>query len=137
MPSISPVKQRQAGGNGRQETVDASQPIGETMAGLAHELNNPLTGVIGFAQLASRSQECPDTIRRNLELVVSQAARCRKVIEDALNAARLKTAAKKELRVNGLLGTAVELMETEFKLDKVTLECRTGPRDTAIHRHNG
>jgi len=134
LPDIIAIEQPQAGGNnGNEDSVDASLSIGETMAGLVHELNNPLTGVIGFAQLAARSQDCPDTIRHNLDLVVSQAARCRKVLEDALNASRSQPAEKKGLHVNDLLNSAVELMGTEFKLDKVALECMTSPKDTVIN----
>src|SRR5207247_7226581 len=54
--------------------------IGEFVAGVAHELNNPLTSVMGFAQLLQQSDTTPQH-QRFLDRIFSEARRCSRIVE--------------------------------------------------------
>ncbi|GAH16629.1 unnamed protein product, partial [marine sediment metagenome] len=58
--------------------TDRLASVGELASGIAHELNNPLTGVIGFSQLLLE-KDVPDDVREDLEIIHSEAQRTAKV----------------------------------------------------------
>ncbi len=55
--------------------------IGEFVAGVAHELNNPLTSVMGFAELLQQS-DMPEQQRRYLDVIFKSAKRCQKIVSE-------------------------------------------------------
>jgi two-component system NtrC family sensor kinase len=63
--------------------------VGQFVAGVTHELNNPLTAVIGFADLLS-SIETSDKSRHHLEVIARSARRCHKIVQSLLGFARQK-----------------------------------------------
>jgi two-component system NtrC family sensor kinase len=58
--------------------------VGEMAAGIAHELNNPLNNILGFAQLIEEVQELPVRTRRDVSMVVNSALHARDVIRQLL-----------------------------------------------------
>ena len=61
--------------------------LGEVVAGVAHELNNPLSGVVGYAELLRNQAGDPDQIR-DLDRIVESALRCQKIVFKLLSFAR-------------------------------------------------
>lgn len=57
--------------------------IGRIVAGVAHELNNPLTSVIGYSQLISESRDLEE-IQKQIPIIASQARRCSNIVKDLL-----------------------------------------------------
>ena len=57
--------------------------VGELASGVAHELNNPLTGVIGFSELLL-GRDIPDDIRVDMEIVHREAQRAAGVVKNLL-----------------------------------------------------
>ena len=72
--------------------------LGATLAGVAHELNNPLAAILGFAQLLLK-QEPEDECRVALETIGHEAARASKIVRDLLCLAR-KREVERRVRVN-------------------------------------
>ena len=67
--------------------------VGQLVSGVAHELNNPLTGVTGFAQLLL-TRDLDDQTRHDVEIIYSEAERAAKIVENLLSFARRRKAQK-------------------------------------------
>lgn len=64
--------------------ADRLATIGQLAAGIAHELNNPLTDILGFAQLASSNPDLPEETYQDLEKIVKSSLYAREVIKKVL-----------------------------------------------------
>jgi two-component system, NtrC family, sensor kinase len=84
--------------------------LGQLAAGVAHEINNPLTGIIFYADLLQKSLEKDDPRRRNLTCVYEDAKRCGKIIKNLLAYSRQETPGKEILDVNTLLEHSLDLI---------------------------
>jgi two-component system NtrC family sensor kinase len=62
--------------------------MGQLSAGIAHELNNPLGVVIMYSNILLDETKSEDPVRQDLQLIVEQAARCKKIVAGLLNFAR-------------------------------------------------
>lgn len=56
--------------------------LGELLSGVAQQLNNPLTGVIGYAQLQERAYS--ETAHKNVERIHTEARRCHRIVQNLL-----------------------------------------------------
>ncbi len=83
--------------------------VGEMAAGIAHELNNPLTSVMGFAELAL--EEIPETsdTRKDLEMVVRESVRARDVVRRLLDFARQSESTRSRSSLNEVVDDVVAL----------------------------
>jgi two-component system NtrC family sensor kinase len=94
--------------------------IGELVSGVAHELNNPLTSVMGYAQLL-QTADVPPEIRADLRTIYQEAQRSARIIENLLTFARRETAEKRYADVNQIMSDTLELRAYQFKVDNVQL----------------
>jgi len=88
--------------------------IGQLSANVAHELNNPLQGIVTFSHLLLEDQECNDPARMDaLKKIVGQADRCREIIRGLLDFARQRKPDKTFCNINNLLENCVSLLEKQ------------------------
>ena len=88
--------------------------IGQLSANVAHELNNPLQGIVTFSHLLLEDQECNDPARTDaLKKIVGQADRCREIIRGLLDFSRQRKPDKTFCNLNTLLENCVSLLEKQ------------------------
>ncbi len=101
--------------------------VGQLISGVAHELNNPLTAILGYAQLlegAGLDHRSADYVRK----LFKQAQRTHRVVQNLLSFARQRKPQKQEVDLRKVLEESLTLREYDLKVNNVTLE-REIPED--------
>ena len=88
--------------------------VGQLVAGVAHELNNPLAAIIGFSQILERDPRLPEEMRRDAELLVQEAARTKRIVGNLLDFARQRPPESHPTRLRPLVDSVLELQAYQF-----------------------
>ena len=102
----------------RAQLVSRLASVGEMASGIAHEINNPLTSVIGFSQLLIEG-EIPDDIREDLGIVCSEAQRAAEIVKNLLTFARKREPVKQLTTVNSIVEGVLKLRDYEQKVNNI------------------
>jgi two-component system NtrC family sensor kinase len=101
--------------------ADKLASVGRLAAGVAHEINNPLTGVLTYASLlAKRCAGDPQTLE-DLEVIVRETKRCRGIIRELLDFARPTAPARKPTDLNEVVRRALAVVTNQFHEHRVEL----------------
>ncbi len=84
--------------------------IGQLSANVAHELNNPLQGIVTFSHLLLEEEETRESTRESLHKIVGQANRCRDIIRGLLDFSRQRKPDKTFCDINSVLGECISLI---------------------------
>lgn len=122
---VTAYKQAQA----RLLQEERSSALRQTISGIAHELNNPLAVVIGYAQLLQDSQD-PEEIQEGLDSIYRQAHRAREVVKNLLTFAPLQPTEKGERAIPYQRVNVNQLLEHVLALQSYALR-RIGAKVTA------
>ncbi len=98
--------------------TDRLASIGEMAAGLAHELNNPLTGILALSQLPSNN-DIPEEHREDLECIHSEAKRAASIVKNVLLFTRNNSYEKGESSVNEVIKDVLRLREYEENVSNI------------------
>jgi signal transduction histidine kinase len=101
--------------------------VGEMAAGIAHELNNPLTSVTGFAELALEDTPSDSQARKDLDLVVREAHRARDVVRRLLDFARQSESARAKASLNEIVEDVIALSRHLIHTSGVQLSVQLDP----------
>ena len=100
---------------------DKLASLGRLAAGVAHEINNPLTAVLTYSSyLLKRSEGQADT-RDDLNVIVSETIRCREIVKSLLDFARQTVPKKRQADINEIIGRAAAVIENQLSLGRVEL----------------
>ncbi len=95
--------------------------LGELVAGVAHEINNPIASIMGYSQLLL-AKELPPEVKRRLEIVYAESERMAKIVRNLLTFARKQPPEKKYLGLNGILDKTLELKAYHFRSSQIEIE---------------
>jgi two-component system NtrC family sensor kinase len=98
--------------------------VGEMAAGVAHELNNPLTTVAGFTELVLQDMQSGNGSRSDLELVLKEAQRARAVVRRLLDFARQSDSVRIRSDINEVMDEVLTLVNHLLQTNGVELECK-------------
>jgi PAS domain S-box-containing protein len=100
--------------------TDRLASIGELVAGIAHELNNPLTGVIGFSQLLMERGVSED-IKEDLTTISIEAQRAARIVNNLLTFARKHSPVKQSCQINSIIEDVLRLRAYEEKVHNIAV----------------
>jgi two-component system NtrC family sensor kinase len=95
--------------------------IGELISGIAHELNNPLTGVMGYSQLLQLRKDLDDRARDSLLKINNLALRCQRIVQNLLSFARKQKPERTLSDINEILEKTVELRNYELQVNDIDI----------------
>ncbi|MBZ5529127.1 MAG: PAS domain S-box protein [Acidobacteriia bacterium] len=101
--------------------------MGQMLAGVAHELNNPLTAILGITELLRDQPETSENAKRQLELSYRQARRAARIVQNLLDFSRPAAPQKKPLDVSALVERAVQLQEHSLRRNNISLQFTPTP----------
>jgi two-component system NtrC family sensor kinase len=102
--------------------------VGLLAAGIAHELNNPLTGVLTFSTLMRKKFPAGSAEAEDLDLVIRETKRCAAIIRRLLDFAREKTPEKKYADLNRLIEETVRIVERPAHLANIDIRLELDPQ---------
>ncbi|HYX53492.1 MAG TPA: ATP-binding protein [Candidatus Limnocylindrales bacterium] len=100
--------------------------MGQLVAGVAHELNNPLTSIVGYSELMT-DEVAPGPARQKLEKMIREAQRMKRIIENLLRFARQNNLEKKSANLQDLLQDVLALREYHIQNHDIELRLHLEP----------
>ena len=101
---------------------DRLAAVGELVAGVAHEVNNPLSSISAFAQLLLRETTLAPSQRESIEVIRAETMRASQVVKDLLAFARRSEPQRAPLDINGVVARTVRMRQYQFSEAAVRLE---------------
>lgn len=105
--------------------------LGRMAAGVAHEINSPLTGIVTFGHLLQKSFPPGTQEREDIEVIIDQANRCSNIIKGLLGFARASVAEKAAANINDILDSSLNIVRNKadfFNIKLITDFDRSLPR---------
>jgi PAS domain S-box-containing protein len=113
-------------------SADRLTSLGEMAAGLAHEVNNPLTAVMGFAYLLQQNPNTPPEIKNDVEAIYREGKRAAEVIKNFLIFARGQKPEKQTIYINDIVEGVLRLRRSQMEKENIEVSLNLGDDLPAI-----
>jgi len=107
--------------------ADRLATVGELAAGVAHEINEPLGSILGFAQLAGKYPEVPDQVKRDLEKIVNSSLHAREIVKKLMVFSRQVSVEKKQVSLNQIVEDSVYYFKSRCLKEGIDLDISLEP----------
>jgi two-component system NtrC family sensor kinase len=123
---VASMVRRRAEAENRLIQSEKQASVGRLAAGVAHEINNPLTGVLTYTHMLLRRKDIEDDIRSDLQTIAESTERVRKIVKGLLDFSRQIKLDKEPTEVNRLVSSAISLMDNQALVKGVTIKFNPG-----------
>jgi two-component system, NtrC family, sensor kinase len=96
--------------------------LGRMAAGIAHEINNPLAGILLFSTSMLKKAPSEGPIKEGLEIIIQETIRCKAIIQDLLEFSREREPQKTPADINQVIEKGVAILKNELRLHQIRLE---------------
>jgi signal transduction histidine kinase len=96
--------------------------LGRMAAGIAHEINNPLAGILLYSSNLSKKVSPEGPVKEGLDVIIRETVRCKGIIQELLEFSREKPPKKEVADLNLVLEKALNMLENEFRLHHIQIE---------------
>jgi two-component system NtrC family sensor kinase len=100
--------------------------VGRLAAGVAHEINNPLTGVLTYTHMLLRHKDLSEEVRADLQTIAEATERVRKIVKGLLDFSRQTTPDREKVDLNKLVSSTISLMENQALVKGVDIRFNPG-----------
>ena len=101
---------------------DKLASLGRLAAGVAHEINNPLTGVLTYSSFLLKNAEDQPELKEDLEVIVRETKRCREIVKGLLDFSRQSASTARPTPVNEIVRNACRIVEHQLTIQKIQID---------------
>ncbi len=106
--------------------------FGQLSAGIAHEVKNPLAGILGHAQLCLRKVKPDDALHNHLSIIEHETRRCTEIITNLMKFARQEKTEHEPIDLNDVVRHAMKIVDHQLTMNDVKIELKLAPKLPSI-----
>ncbi len=111
--------------------------LGRLAAGVAHEINNPLTGVLAYSSFLLKRLEGDGESKEDLEVIVRETKRCRDIVKGLLDFSRQAPQKKHNLQINEVILNTLAILQNQFAIKGIDVVKKLSPDLPAVYVDSG
>ena len=111
---------------------DKLASLGRLTSGIAHEINNPLTGVLSFSSILLKRDDFSAEVKADLEVIVRETKRCRDIVKRLLDFARQEPPKKTNVNINEVIERTISILTNQLDLKNISTQIKIADNLPAI-----